>query len=69
MTWFGFGKPDLNFFKLLKGNKGNREIKEGKMCGTPVCFCLAPLSQTYHTHLSSITIIFYNTRYMNNGYS
>jgi len=24
-----------------------------------VCFCLGPLSQTYHMHLSSITIILY----------
>jgi len=26
---------------------------------TLVCFCLGPLSQIYHIHLSSITIILY----------
>ena len=36
------------------------ESTKGNNSQTPVCFCLAPLSQTYHTLLSSITIIFYN---------
>jgi hypothetical protein len=30
-----------------------------------VCFCLAPLSQTYHIRLSSITTMFATLYYMN----
>ena len=34
---------------------------------SPACFCLSPLSQTYHMLLSSITIVLYVKNYLKIG--
>jgi hypothetical protein len=52
-----------NFGKLSYWDEGRtKKVIEESMWGNmypkpPACFCLAPLSLTYHTHLSSITTV------------
>jgi hypothetical protein len=61
-----------NIYPRFFVNSSNRGIKKGDggCMDAPalVCFCLAPLSQTYYIHLSSITNLFYDITYMNSRY-